>query len=84
MGLKLKLKLNLAWLKMPYFVFDGFNLIFLLESAHKDTMKLLDFKGCVNLFKTTWVAIFIQKRTHWAKIVACPPQFIFCKFDVIF
>jgi hypothetical protein len=48
-------------------------------------MKLLDFKGCVNLFfKITWVPTFIQKRTHCAKIVACPPHFIFCKFDVIF
>jgi hypothetical protein len=52
-------------------MFAVFNLIFLLKSAHKDTMKLLDFKGCVNLFfKITWVATFIQERTHFAKIVA--------------
>jgi hypothetical protein len=64
-GLKLKLKLNLVWLKMPsLFHVRHIYLTFLLKSAHKDTMKLLDFKGCVNLFfKITWVALYSKKNS---------------------
>jgi hypothetical protein len=86
-GLKLKLKLNLVWLKMPslFHVWAFLILYSCWNQLIKTQWSSWIFKGCVNLFfKITWVATFIQKRTHCAKIVACPPCFIFCKFDVTF